>query len=75
MKIYVTVIRPLMMQGAEPWTPRKKLLQRVELRISKWITGILLRDWLPSEEIRRRAEVVKISEKIIEAKFRWYSHE
>lgn len=76
-KIYETVIRPVMLYGAETWALRKKeeeMMERTEMRMLRWMLGISLRDRLRNEEIRRRAGIVKISDKIREARLRWYGH-
>ena len=43
-KIYKIMIRPVMMYGAEAWTLRRKeekLLERTEMRMLRWIGGLL----------------------------------
>ena len=74
-KIYKTVIRPVLMYGSETWALRKKeqnLLERTEMRMLRWLLGVSLRERIRNEEIRRLAEVACVSEKIREARLRWF---
>ena len=76
-KICRTVIRPVLLYGAECWTIRKKkenLLKRTEMQMLRWILGVSLKDKIWNDEIRRRCGVVCIAEKVKEAKLRWYGH-
>ncbi|XP_064100783.1 uncharacterized protein LOC135211401 [Macrobrachium nipponense] len=53
-KIYNTVIRPVLVYGAETWPLRRKeevKPERTEMRKLKWIMGILLFDRLENDEI------------------------
>ena len=74
-KIYRTVLRPVLLYGAEWLTMRKKednLLRRTEMRMLRWILGISLKDKIRNEEIRRRCGVVDIAEKVRETRLKWY---
>jgi len=76
-KVYKTMIRPVLMYGAETWALRKKdevLLERTEMRMLRWILGVSLKDKLRNEDIRNRLEVVNIKEKVREARLRWFGH-
>ena len=76
-KIYITVIRPVLMYGSEVWALRRKeeaKLERTEMRMLRWIMGISLLERLENDEIRRMAGVVKITEVIREARLRWFGH-
>ncbi len=76
-KIYRTVIRPVLLYGAETWALRKKeemLLERTEMRMLRWILGITLKDRKRNEDIRQMTGVINISEKIREARLRWFGH-
>src|SRR6218665_849 len=68
-----TMIRPVMMYGAEAWTLRRKeekLLERTEMRMLRWILGISLKDTQRNENIRKKIGVACITEKIREARLR-----
>ena len=76
-KIYSTVVRPVLMYGSETWALRQKeeaKLERTEMRMLRWIMGISLLERLENDEIRRMAGVVKITEMIREARLRWCGH-
>ena len=76
-KIYNSVIRPVLMYGSETWALRRKeeaKLERTEMRMLRWIMSISLLERLENDEIRRRAGVVKITEVIREARLRWCGH-
>ena len=75
LKIYKTVIRPVLMYGSETWALRKReerMLERTEMRMLRWIMGISLRERRRNEDIRQLAEIACISEKIREARLRWF---
>ena len=72
-KIYKSVLRPVMLYGAECWAMRKKeddLLRRTEMRMLRRILGVSLKDKIRNEEIRKRCGVVDIIEKVREARLR-----
>ena len=76
-KIYCTVVRPVLIYGSETWALRRKeeaKLERTEMRMLRWIMGISLRERLENDEIRRRAGVMKITEVIRESRLRWFGH-
>ena len=67
--VYRTFIRPAVMYGSETWALRKaeqNLLERTEMRMLRWMMGIKRIENIRNEEIRGRAGVVNISEKITE---------
>ena len=76
-KLYKTVVRPVMLYGAETWSTRVKevrLLEKTEMRMLRWIMGVSLRDRIRSEDIRAKLGVVNITEKLKEMRLRWYGH-
>ena len=76
-KLYMTVIRPVLLYGAECWTVRKKeeqILEKTEMRMLRRIKGITLRDRVRSVDIRKELGVSSIQEKVREMKLRWYGH-
>jgi hypothetical protein len=76
-KIYKTVIRPVLMYGAECWTITKAseaLLKRTEMRMLRCILQISLKDKIRNEEILKRCGVTVISEKVQEARLKWFGH-
>jgi len=76
-KIYETVVRPVMVYGGELWTLRKKeerLLETTEMRMLRRIRGVSLRDRMRSEDIRRELGVRSITSRLREARLRWFGH-
>ena len=76
-KIYKSVLRLVMLYGAECWAMCKKeddQLRRMEMRMLRRILGVSLKDKIRNEEIRKRCGVIDIIEKVREARLRWYSH-
>ena len=66
-----------MIYGAEAWTMTRrgeKLLERTEMRMLRWMLGISLRDRNRNEDIRKKLGVACVSDKIREARLRWYGH-
>src|SRR6218665_3206849 len=66
-----------MMYGAEAWTLTRKeeeLLEMAEMRMLRWILGVSLRDRRRNEDIREVLEVACITDKVREARMRWYGH-
>jgi len=77
MKVYKTVLRPVLLYGAETWALRRKeenLLERTEMRMVRWIAGISLRERRESADIRRMAGICSIREKAREARLRYFGH-
>src|SRR6218665_2442224 len=76
-KVYKTMIRLVLMYGAEAWSvPRRKegLLERTEMRMLRWILGISLKDKERNEVIRKTLGVACNTDKIREARLQWYDH-
>ena len=66
-KLYMTVIRPILLCGAECWTVRKKeeqILEKTEMRMLRRIKGVTLRDRVKSVDIRKALSVSSIQEKV-----------
>ena len=77
MKIYKTVIRPVLLYGGETWALRRKeeqLLERTEMRMIRWINGISLRERIESEDIRKMCGICSIKHKAREARLRYFGH-
>ena len=75
-KLYMTVIRPVLLYGAECWTVRKKEehLEKTEMRMLRRIKGVTLRDKVKSVDIRKELGVNSIQEKVREMRLCWYGH-
>ena len=63
-KLYMTIIRPVLLYEAESWTVRKKedqILGITEMRMLRRIKGVTLRDKVKSVDIRKELGVNSIS--------------
>ena len=49
-------------------------LQRTEMRMLRWILGLTLRDKKRNDDIRRILGVACITDKVREARLRWFGH-
>src|SRR6218665_2914180 len=75
--IRIQPVMNLMMNGAETWTLTRKeeeLLERAEVRMLRWILRVSLRDRRRHEDIREVLGVACITDKVREARMRWYGH-
>ena len=55
-KLYMTVITPVLLYGAECWTVRKKeeqILEKTQMRMLRRIKGVTLRDKVKSVDVRK----------------------
>ncbi|XP_063585426.1 uncharacterized protein LOC134762814 [Penaeus indicus] len=76
-KFYITIIRPVLLYGAEVWTMGKeeeRILEATEMRMLRRIKGVTLRERERSTDIRRELGVSDINEKVKEIRMRWYGH-
>ena len=65
------------MYGSETWVLRRfeqNLLERTGMRMLRWMMGIKQIEKMRNEDIRVRAGVANISQKIREARLRWLGH-
>ena len=76
-KVYKTVVRPVMLYGAETW-PLKKTQERkldvAEMRMLRWMCGVTRRDRIRNDLIRGTVKVVEASAKAQEKRMQWYGH-
>ena len=66
-KLYMTVIRPVLLYGAECWTVRKKeeqILEKTEMMMLTRIKGVTLRERVKSVDIRKELGMSSIQEKV-----------
>src|SRR3984885_572296 len=76
-KIYKTMIRPVMLYGAEAWAMTRReeeILERAEMKMLRWMLGISLREKKRNEYIREKLGVVCVTDKMREIRLRWYGH-
>ncbi|KAG2651069.1 hypothetical protein PVAP13_1NG174019 [Panicum virgatum] len=76
-KFYRTVIRPVMLYGAECWPTKRRHVQQLsvaEMRMLRWFCGHTRRDRVRNEIIRDRVGVAPIEEKLTQHRLRWFGH-
>ena len=77
MKLYMTVIRPVLLYGTECWTVGKKeeqILEKTDNRMLRRIKGVTLRDKVNSLDIRKELGVNSLKEKVRDMKLCGYGH-
>ncbi|GFO05113.1 hypothetical protein PoB_003161800 [Plakobranchus ocellatus] len=76
-KLYTTMVRPVILYGAECWVVGQKeeqLLETTEMRMLRRIRGVTLEDKMRSDDIRKELGVCPIGEKARESRLRWFGH-
>ena len=76
-KLYVTVVRPVLLYGAECWTFKKKeeqILKNIEIKMLRRIKGVILKDKVKSVDTRKQPGINSIQGKVREMRLRWYGH-
>ena len=76
-RLYSSCVRSSMLHGSETWCVRKEnevALQRVEMRMVRWMCGIKLKDRFPSKELRERLGIDDIALVLQQNRLRWYGH-
>ena len=75
--IYKTILKPILLCGAETWSPTTKIkskLQAAEMRVLRLIKGVTRRGKCRNADIREEVGVGLILEDIERSKVRWYGH-
>ena len=76
-KLYMTVIRPIRLYGAECWTVGKKeeqILEKTEMRMLRRSIYVTLRNKVKSVDTRKELGVNSIQDKVSNLRLRWYGH-
>ncbi|GFS21682.1 hypothetical protein ElyMa_006930800 [Elysia marginata] len=76
-KLYTTVVRPVILYGAECWTTGVKeenILEKTEMRMLRRRKGVTLKDKMKSEDIRKDLVVGSIKSNARESRLRWFGH-
>ena len=76
-KVYNTVVRLAMMNGAETWAVKKaqeKKLDVAEMRMLRWMSGVTKLDRIRNERISGTTKVGEIPKKVQESRLMWYWH-
>ena len=75
--MYSSCVQSSMLHGSETWPVRKEnevALQRVEMRMVRWMCGVKLQDGVPSKELRGRLSLDDIISVLQRNRLRWYGH-
>ena len=67
LKVYKTMVRPALLYGAETWATTKGQEARLEvneMRMLRWMCGVIRMDKIQNEHIRGTTRVVQASKKI-----------
>ncbi|KAK3569875.1 hypothetical protein QTP86_006750 [Hemibagrus guttatus] len=76
-KVYRTVVRPAMLYGLETVSLRKRQeseLEVAELKMLRFSLGVTRLDRIRNEYIRGTAHVGRLTDKVREARLRWFGH-
>ena len=76
-RMYTTMVRPAMLYGMEtvPVTKaQEKKMEVAEMKMLRFSVGLTRRDEVRNDTVRQRLGVAKFSEKLREARLRWYGH-
>ncbi|VFQ87431.1 unnamed protein product [Cuscuta campestris] len=76
-KFYRSVVRHVMLYGAECWAVKKTHVRRLhaaEMRMLRWMCGKTRLDRISNEVIRRQVGMVPVEDKLREARLRWFGH-
>jgi hypothetical protein len=68
-KFYRTVIRPVMLYGAECWATKGQHIQKMsvtEMQMLRWICGHTKKDQIRNDDIRDKLGVTPIQEKLVQ---------
>ena len=76
-KVYTTAVRQAMLYGMETLPVKKANETRMnvtEMRMLRWMCGVLGEDRIRNENIRGSVKVTELSKKMQEVRLRWYGH-
>lgn len=76
-KIYKSVVRPVALYGSECWPATAKheqALHTMEMRMLRWCLGLTRWDHVMNTDVRKRMGIAPITDKMQEARLRWYGH-
>jgi len=76
-KIYRSVVRPVALFGCECWpaaASHERMLHAMKMRMLRWSLGLTRLDHVTNNDTRTRLKVAPITEKMRQARLRWYGH-
>ncbi|XP_042082683.1 uncharacterized protein LOC121815479 [Haplochromis burtoni] len=77
LKVYTSIVRPVALYGSECWpamTKHEQALHTMEMKMLRWPLGLTRLDRARNEDVRKRWGVTPITDKMREARLRWYGH-
>ena len=75
--VYAACVRSRMSYGSETWATKvedEEKLERAEMRMIRWMSGVSLRDRQSSDELRQRMGLDNIRDIIQRERLRWFGH-
>ena len=76
-KVYRTMVRPALVYGVETWALKKaqeKKLEVAEMRMLRWMCGVMKLNKIRNERIRGTTKVGEITKKLHERRLMWCGH-
>ena len=76
-KMYKSVIRPTMFYEMETVAVTKRQVGKMEvaeLKMVRWALGVTRKDKIRNEYVRGTAKILKLGDKLRNARLRWYGH-
>ena len=76
-KMYKSVVRPTMLYGMETMAVTKRQVGKMEvaeLKMVRWELGVTRKDKIIKEDVRGPSKIVKLGDKLRNARLRWYGH-
>ena len=76
-KVYASVVRPVLLYGAECWPVTKKqehMMGVAEMKMLRMMYGVTLKDRVENDYIRDSMRVHCVEQKMRESRLRWFGH-
>ena len=76
-KVYESCVRSCMIYGSETWPMRvehESKLERAEMRMVRWMCGVLLSERITSKNLRERMGIEEIGIVVRRNRLRWFGH-
>jgi len=76
-RLYSSCVRSSMLHGSETWPVRKEnevALQRLEMRMVRWMCNVKVKDRVPSKELGERLGIDDIILILQQNRLQWYGH-
>lgn len=76
-KVYVACVRSMMVYGSETWPVKVedvKRLERAEMRMVRWMSGVSLRERVKKEDLRGMLGIENVSDVMTRGRLQWLGH-